>query len=123
MLRPHAGSRRPAQRACGDRTMISNPTEYEKAREELRALEERLEQKVLRLVDNMPTMPDTATRAMALLDDRDVKFADLAALIERDAAIATGLLRVANSVLFAGGAPALKLDQAVVRLGTWQCKN
>jgi HD-like signal output (HDOD) protein len=83
----------------------------------------RLEQKVLRLVDNMPTMPDTATRAMALLDDRDVKFADLAKLIERDAAIATGLLRVANSVLFAGGAPALKLDQAVVRLGTWQCKN
>src|SRR5436309_13107568 len=71
----------------------------------------------------MPTMPDTATRAMALLDDRDVQFADLAKLIERDAAIATGLLRVANSVLFAGGAPALKLDQAVVRLGAWQCKN
>jgi HD-like signal output (HDOD) protein len=82
-----------------------------------------LEQKVLRLVDNMPTMPDTATKAMALLDDRDVQFADLARLIERDAAIATGLLRVANSVLYASSAPAVKLDQAVVRLGTFQCKN
>jgi HD-like signal output (HDOD) protein len=30
---------------------------------------------------------------------------------------------VANSALFAGGTPTLRLDQAVVRLGLWSCKN
>jgi hypothetical protein len=30
-------------RACGDSIMIANPTEYQKAQEETRALEERLE--------------------------------------------------------------------------------
>jgi HD-like signal output (HDOD) protein len=83
----------------------------------------RLEEKVLALVDNMPTLPDTATRAMALAHDPNSKAADFARLIERDAPIATGLLRYANGPLYAGGAPALKLQQAVVRLGIWQCRN
>jgi HD-like signal output (HDOD) protein len=83
----------------------------------------RLEKKVLALVDNMSTLPDTAARAMALTNDPGSKFADLARLIEGDAAIATGVLRYANSALYAGGAPALKLHQAVVRLGMFQCKN
>jgi HD-like signal output (HDOD) protein len=82
-----------------------------------------LEEKVLALVDNMPTLPDTATRAMALANDPDANFADLARLIEADTAIATGLLRVANSALYTGGAPAVKLHKAVVRLGMFQCKN
>ncbi len=83
----------------------------------------RLEQKVLTLVDNMPTLPDTATRALALAKEPDSKFADFARLIETDAPIATGLLRIANSPLYAGGAPAVKLQQAVVRLGMWHCQN
>jgi HD-like signal output (HDOD) protein len=83
----------------------------------------KLEQKVLDLVDNMPTLPDTATRAMAMANDPNSSFADLARLIEADAAIATGLLRVANSTLYAGGLPAVKLQQALVRLGLRQCQN
>jgi HD-like signal output (HDOD) protein len=83
----------------------------------------RLEAKVLRLVDNMPTLPDTATKAIALADDPHTKFADFARLIEGDAALATALLRVANSAFYAGGAPAVKLQQAVVRLGMLRCKN
>jgi HD-like signal output (HDOD) protein len=91
--------------------------------DEAAALAARLEQEVLVLVDNMPTLPDTATRAMALANDPNSKFADLARLIEGDAPIATGLLRVANSAFFTGGAPAVKLQQAVVRLGMMRCKN
>ena len=83
----------------------------------------RLEEKVFNLVDNMPTLPDTATRAMVLANDPDSNFADLAKLIEADTAIATGLLRVANSAFYTGGAPAVKLHKAVVRLGMFQCKN
>ena len=83
----------------------------------------RLEQKVLALVGNMPTLPDVATRAIAVADDPNTKFADFASLIEGDVAIATSLLRVANSAIYSGGAQAAKLHQAVVRLGMFQCKN
>src|SRR4051794_36460682 len=77
----------------------------------------RLQQRVLQLVDNMPTLPDVATRALALTNDPTSRFPDLAKLIEQDAAIATRLLRVANSSAYAGGSAAVKLPQAVVRLG------
>jgi HD-like signal output (HDOD) protein len=83
----------------------------------------RLQRKIEHLVDNMPAMPVTAARALALLEDPDVALADLAELVLEDTALATVLLQVANSALFAGGAQAVRLDQAVVRLGLWACKN
>lgn len=83
----------------------------------------RLEQNVLRLVGNMPTVPDVATRAMKLANDPNTSAIDFARLIESDTAIATELLRIANTALYSGGAPAMKLPQAVVRLGMSLCKN
>src|SRR5207302_10293312 len=82
-----------------------------------------LEKNVLSLVGSMPTLPATATRAMAMADDPHVAFADFARLIQGDVAIATSLLRIANSAFYGGGAPASRLDQGVVRLGMFQCKN
>jgi HD-like signal output (HDOD) protein len=93
------------------------------AEDETTRVAARLEQNVLRLVGNMPTMPDVATRAMSLANDPKTNAADFARLIEGDAAIATDLLRIANSALYTGGAPAVKLPQAVVRLGMFPCKN
>jgi HD-like signal output (HDOD) protein len=92
-------------------------------RDEAAELAARLENNVLALVGNMPALPDTATRAMALADDPGARVADLVGLIEADVAIATALLRTANSAFYSGGAPATKLSQAVVRLGGSQCKN
>ncbi len=83
----------------------------------------KLEHKIRRLVDNLPAIPVTAARALALIEDPDVALADLAELVMEDAALATALLRVANSVLFAGGSQAVRLDQAVIRLGLWNCKS
>jgi HD-like signal output (HDOD) protein len=83
----------------------------------------RLEHGILALVDKMPPLPDTATRALTLAREPNTKFADFARLIETDAAIATGILRIANSALYASGCPATKLQQAVVRLGMSQCQN
>lgn len=91
--------------------------------EEVAETAARLEHKILALVDNMSTLPDTATRALVLAREPDSKVADFARLIETDAAIATGILRIANSPLYASGCPATKLHQAVVRLGMWQCQN
>jgi HD-like signal output (HDOD) protein len=83
----------------------------------------RLEQNVLRLVGNMPTLPAIATRAMAMANDPNASLADFTRLIEGDAAIMTALLRAANSCLYSCGGSAVKLPQAVVRLGMTQCKN
>ncbi len=83
----------------------------------------RLQKNVLALVGNMPTLPDTAARAMTLANDPEVNFTELARLIEGDVALAAGLLRMANSVFYSGGAPATKVHQAVVRLGRFQCRN
>jgi HD-like signal output (HDOD) protein len=83
----------------------------------------RLERNVLRLVGNMPTLPDVATRAMTLANNPNTTAVDFARLIEGDTAIATELLRIANSVIYSGGSPAVKLPQAVVRLGMFRCKN
>ncbi len=83
----------------------------------------RLEQRITRLVDEIPAMPMTAARAITLMEDPDVLLVDIANLIQEDAALATALLRMANSALFAGGSPVLRLDQAVVRLGLWTSKQ
>lgn len=83
----------------------------------------RLERQIRALVDTLPALPATAARALALMEDPDVSLAALAELIRDDTALATGLLRVANSALFAGGSAALRVDQAVVRLGLWRCKH
>lgn len=91
--------------------------------DELAELAARLEQKVLALVGNMPTMPDIAMRAIAIADDPHIAFADFARLIEGDVAIATALLRIANSAYYGGGPRAAKLHNVVVRLGMFQCKN
>lgn len=82
-----------------------------------------LERKILKLVDDLPAMPVTAVRALKLLEDPDVALTDLAELVHEDVALTTALLQVANSALFAGGAQALRLEQAVVRLGLGMCRN
>ena len=83
----------------------------------------RLTDKVLTLVDNMPAMPETAVQAVELANDPDCEMSQFARLIEGDAAITTTILRVANSAFYAGGMPAVRLQQAVVRLGVRPCQN
>lgn len=83
----------------------------------------RLEQNVLRLVGNMPTLPATASRAIALASDPDGDFNQFVRLVEGDTAIAAALLRVANSSLYASSSQAVKLPQAVVRLGMALCRD
>lgn len=82
----------------------------------------RLEERLRALAGAVPSLPDVTLRALALADDPDCHFATLARVIETDAALTAGLLRVANSVAFAGGTPVARLDQALVRVGRWHTK-
>ncbi|MEM7409189.1 MAG: HDOD domain-containing protein [Myxococcota bacterium] len=76
-------------------------------------LRERLEKGDLEL----PPLPDIAQRAMAMARDESTSAADLAELMNRDAALASALLRRANSVALGAATRVASAHQAVARLG------
>lgn len=64
----------------------------------------------------LPVLPETAIRVRELIE-RDASLDRLVDVIEREAALATALLRYANSVAFAGLDEITDLHHAVTRLG------
>ncbi len=65
----------------------------------------------------VPTLPAVATQVLAMVEDEDSNAAQLAALICKDQALATHLLRLANSPAFCGVTRIVSLQQAITRLG------
>lgn len=78
------------------------------------ALRARLDARQLEI----PLLPHVAAQVIAMTQAPDVDAARLAALIHGDQAIAGHVLRVANSVVFAGAIKIVSLQQAITRLGT-----
>jgi HD-like signal output (HDOD) protein len=68
-------------------------------------------------------LPEVAIKALAVARDPDAPLRSLAGIIERDAALATGILRLVNSPLYRTGRTIESLDQAVIRLGLRECQN
>jgi HD-like signal output (HDOD) protein len=78
----------------------------------------------------LPPPPEVAsavmrlTRGGALSDDAaDASSAQLAALIQRDVALAGQVMRVANSALYARRTPVVTLSQAIAWLGIREVRN
>lgn len=65
----------------------------------------------------LPSMPETANDVMALCRQETTDAARLSAVVHRDQAIATNVLRVANSAAYVGQVPCASLQQAISRLG------
>lgn len=65
----------------------------------------------------LPNLPEVSTRAMQLLRDDDTDVQQLESIIQADPAIATKLLKVANSALFSGTTQITSVSQAIVRIG------
>ena len=74
-------------------------------------------------LSHLPTLPEAATRAMAIARDPDCSSTELAAVIERDPALAAGVLKRANSALHGAAGPVGSVPQAVVNLGLKECQN
>jgi HD-like signal output (HDOD) protein len=74
-------------------------------------------------INRLPTLPEAATRAMAAAKDPDCSLGRLAGVIERDPALAAGILKLANSALYRATCGAGSLRQAVVCLGLRECQN
>ncbi len=81
-----------------------------------------LEAQLEREVD-LPMLPESAARVVALCDDDDADARDLEAVLERDPSLAAYVLKVANSSVYASTEPISSLQQAVSRMGMATVRN
>lgn len=71
----------------------------------------------------LPPLPQVAVEAANLAASGDGGAAELARLIQRDVALASQVMRVANSSLYARRAPIVSLHQAIAWLGVDAIRN
>jgi HD-like signal output (HDOD) protein len=71
----------------------------------------------------LPMLPETAARVVALCEDADTDARALEAVLERDPSLTACVLKVANSVMYAPKEPIVSLKQAVSRLGMATVRN
>jgi putative nucleotidyltransferase with HDIG domain len=68
-------------------------------------------------IESLPTIPETLTRILRLVDDPDAGVAQLAAVIRTDAPLSANLLRLANSVYYRRSREIHTAAEAVTLLG------
>ncbi len=72
----------------------------------------------LNKIQRLEPLPITIQKMIPALNDEDVSLAEIARIIEFDQAIASNILKIANSALYAGWFQITSLRDAVMRLGT-----
>ncbi len=78
---------------------------------------ETLKKKILRSIKDLPPMPQTVIKAREIMSDPNSDFKSLAALFETDQAIATKILKLANSPYYGMGGRISSIQHASVVLG------
>ncbi len=78
---------------------------------------ENLRKKILSSIKDLPPMPQVAQKAREVVSDPDSNFKDLAKVIETDPAIASKLLKIANSAYYGSVGTVASVQQASVLLG------
>jgi putative nucleotidyltransferase with HDIG domain len=71
----------------------------------------------LRELEQLPQFPAIATKVLRVLSHDDASVREISGLIRADAALAAGLLRIANSALYGFPAPVTSIQSALIRLG------
>lgn len=79
--------------------------------------------KLLRGIDRIPTLPETAYRILNLTDDPSVSIDNLKNIVEKDPAISAKILSVANSAFFGFPVRTNMLNDAIMRIGFDNVKN
>lgn len=72
----------------------------------------------IRACDNLPSLPVVAVEVLKLVRSEDASAAEIARVIEHDPALASKLLKVANSAMFGMPRQICSVQQAMVVLGT-----
>lgn len=65
----------------------------------------------------LPLLPEVAQKVIAMTSDENCNAAQLSAIIHRDQALASNVLRITNSANYAGNYKIVSLQQAISRLG------
>jgi HD-like signal output (HDOD) protein len=71
-------------------------------------------------VRQLVTFPDVYLALRTAINDPESSLLDVASILERDAGLAAGILRLANSAYFRSGAPVVSISQAASLLGMLQ---
>ena len=74
-------------------------------------------------VGQVRMLPEVAIKALQKTRDPNVNFKQFGGIVEKDVALTTRVLAMANSSLFAAGGSTASVAQGVSRLGFRQCKN
>jgi len=72
---------------------------------------------LLKVAQALPAAPRIFSRVSALLTDENSSIDEIASLLKRDPALTARILRVSNSVVYAGNEPVDSLDEAIQRVG------
>ena len=78
---------------------------------------ENLRKEILSSIKDLPPMPQVAQKAREVVSDPDSDFKDLAKVIETDPAIASKILKIANSAYYGSVGTVASVQQASVLLG------
>ena len=84
---------------------------------------EELRSRLLAKGDKLQMLPAVAMKALSMAKNPNCSISEFASVVERDVRLASDILRVTNSVVYAARQPILSLQQAVVRLGFAHCRN
>ncbi|HMS83139.1 MAG TPA: HDOD domain-containing protein [Nitrospira sp.] len=96
------------------------PPETQPAGTQLEQLEQALIQTIETGDIELPLLPQAASKVMALASDPNADAAKLSALIHQDQALATHVLKIANSPAYMPRSPVVSLQHAVAMLGITQ---
>jgi putative nucleotidyltransferase with HDIG domain len=80
-------------------------------------------QRIIKKIDEVPTLPMVSTQIMAMLNNEDIQVKRLAALIERDQALAVKIIKIANSAFYGTLCKVSTIDHALMLLGTKEIKD
>lgn len=84
---------------------------------------DRLEHYLGETSDDLPTVPDVASKVLDVLDDPDSGAEDVRAVIERDAALTARILKVSNSAMYGIPAEISSVGQAISLIGARAVRN
>jgi HD-like signal output (HDOD) protein len=78
---------------------------------------------VISNIDQLPAIPEVASKVMNMVNDPDISFKKIAEEISRDQSMTTNILKLCNSAYFSKGKEITSIDRAIVTLGLKEVKD
>ncbi len=78
---------------------------------------------IINNLDQLPSIPEVASKIINMVNDPDVSFKHIADEISRDQAMTTNILKLCNSAFFSKGKEITSIERAIVTLGLKEVKD